>query len=60
MNEIQSEPIVPGPMWRRMVAALIDFAIVALVFIFAANRWGRNWRAARAVGRGCRARLRSC
>jgi uncharacterized RDD family membrane protein YckC len=32
--------LVPGPMWRRVVAALLDLAIVISVFVYTAQRRG--------------------
>ena len=40
--ETRNEKFAPGPMWRRVVAALLDLAIVFSVFFYAAERWGTN------------------
>jgi uncharacterized RDD family membrane protein YckC len=38
--QLSNGQIVPGPMWRRVVAALLDLAIVISVFVYTAQRWG--------------------
>jgi uncharacterized RDD family membrane protein YckC len=38
--QLSNGEIVPGPMWRRVVAALLDLAIVISVFVYTAQRWG--------------------